>query len=268
MDFMFNNVPQKPQTDTVAKGLKTPPIRGKWLDEADEIFSYLERHEVQKDSWWKSMSSTLSLLKQAHGIISQSENRIKEQVARIKKLEELSNSDELTSILNRRGFMHAFARELDRVNRDKSQGGLLIMIDLDNFKSINDTYGHDAGDAALKLVASTLDSDIRTMDVAGRLGAVLTFTKGTTMGRDYWEEKNNANDDEAPKVLDSNGTELQSGDSVTLIKDLKVKGAGVTLKRGTVIKNIRIDPHNPDEFDCSTKQVKGLVLRTEFVKKV
>lgn len=92
------------------------------------------------------------------------------------------------------------------------------------------------------------------------------------MGRDYWEqqqaEQKAGNDDDTPKVYDSNGTELQSGDSVTLIKDLKVKGAGVTLKRGTVIKNIRIDPYNPDEFDCSTKEVKGLVLRTEFVKKV
>jgi diguanylate cyclase (GGDEF)-like protein len=66
--------------------------------------------------------------------------------------------------------MFEFERELDRVNRDKSQGGLLIMIDLDNFKSINDTYGHDAGDAALKLVANALSTDIRRMDVAGRMG--------------------------------------------------------------------------------------------------
>ena len=164
--FMFNNIPQKPMTN----GLKSTLPRGKWLDEADEVFSYLERHEMQKDSWWKSMGSTLALLKQAHGIIVQSEKRIKEQAQRIKKLEKLSNTDELTRILNRRGFMHEFDRELDRVTRDKSQGGLLIMIDLDNFKSINDAHGHDAGDAALKLVAKTLDSDIRTMDVTARLG--------------------------------------------------------------------------------------------------
>ena len=89
------------------------------------------------------------------------------------------------------------------------------------------------------------------------------------MGRDYWEQQNNeANNQETSKVLDSNGTPLNSGDSVTLIKDLKVKGAGTTIKRGTVIKNIRVDQDNLEEFDCSTKQVKGLVLRTEFVKKV
>ncbi len=153
---------------------KNVAMRGKWLNEADEVFSYLERHEkkgsLQKDSWWQSMSTTLSLLKQAQKIISQSESRISEQTKRIEELQRLSSTDELTGIMNRRGFMQSFARELDRVNRDKSQGGLLIMIDLDNFKSINDTYGHDAGDAALKVVASTLANDIRTMDVAGRLG--------------------------------------------------------------------------------------------------
>ncbi len=163
---MFNNIPQKPITN----GLKSTLPRGKWLDEADEVFSYLERHEVQKDSWWKSMNSTLTLLKQAHGIIAQSEHKLKTQTERIKELEKLSDTDELTGITNRRGFLYEFERELDRVNRDKSQGGLLIMIDLDNFKSINDIHGHSAGDATLKLVAVTLNNDIRKMDIVGRLG--------------------------------------------------------------------------------------------------
>ncbi len=76
------------------------------------------------------------------------------------------------------------------------------------------------------------------------------------------------NDDENDaKVVDCNGTALNEGDSVTLIKDLKVKGAGQTLKRGTLIKNIRLNPNNPEEIDCSTKQIKGLVLKPQFVKK-
>jgi protein PhnA len=65
---------------------------------------------------------------------------------------------------------------------------------------------------------------------------------------------------------DSNGAKLADGDSVTLIKDLKVKGTSETLKRGTLVKNIRLTD-NPAEVECSTKQVKGLVLKTEFVKK-
>lgn len=68
------------------------------------------------------------------------------------------------------------------------------------------------------------------------------------------------------EVRDSNGNILADGDSVTTIKDLKVKGTSETLKRGTVIKNIRLTD-NPAEVECSTKQVKGLVLRTEFLKK-
>jgi alkylphosphonate utilization operon protein PhnA len=67
-------------------------------------------------------------------------------------------------------------------------------------------------------------------------------------------------------VKDSNGAILKDGDSVTLIKDLKVKGTSVTLKRGTRVKSIRLTD-DPDEVECSVDKVKGLVLRTEFLKK-
>lgn len=65
---------------------------------------------------------------------------------------------------------------------------------------------------------------------------------------------------------DSNGTIFADGDSVTLIKDLRVKGTSVTLKRGTLVKAIRLTG-DPDEIECRVEKVKGLVLRTEFVKK-
>ena len=168
------------------KSIRTPVVQGKWLNDAGEVFSYLERHEVEKDSWWRSMSTTLTLLKQAHNIIEQSAERINEQTKRIRELELLSHTDVLTGVSNRRGFIQAFTRELDRLDRETSQdkilGGLLIMIDLDNFKSINDTYGHAVGDTALKVVAQTLISDIRAMDVAGRIGGdefVLLFANTT-----------------------------------------------------------------------------------------
>ena len=67
-------------------------------------------------------------------------------------------------------------------------------------------------------------------------------------------------------VKDSNGTILNDGDSVTLIKDLKVKGSTVTLKRGTAIKNIRLTS-NEEEIECNAEKVKGLVLKTCFLKK-
>lgn len=67
-------------------------------------------------------------------------------------------------------------------------------------------------------------------------------------------------------VKDSNGAELKTGDSVMLIKDLKVKGSSIVLKRGTLIKNIRLTD-DPAEIECRAEKVKDLVLRTEFVKK-
>ena len=70
----------------------------------------------------------------------------------------------------------------------------------------------------------------------------------------------------ASEVRDSSGNLLADGDSVTLIKDLKVKGTSTTLKQGTVIKSIRLTD-NPEEIDCKSDAVKGLVLRTEFVRK-
>ena len=70
----------------------------------------------------------------------------------------------------------------------------------------------------------------------------------------------------ADEVRDSAGNLLADGDSVTLIKDLKVKGANQTLKQGTVIRSIRLTG-NPDEIDCRHDTIRGLVLRTEFVRK-
>jgi protein PhnA len=67
-------------------------------------------------------------------------------------------------------------------------------------------------------------------------------------------------------VKDTNGTPLNDGDSVLVIKDLKVKGTSVTLKRGTLIKNIRLTS-DEEEIECNSDKVKGLVLRTEFLKK-
>tara|TARA_Y100000815_G_scaffold236499_1_gene229751 strand:- start:3444 stop:3755 length:312 start_codon:yes stop_codon:yes gene_type:complete len=68
------------------------------------------------------------------------------------------------------------------------------------------------------------------------------------------------------EVRDAVGNILQDGDQVTLIKDLDVKGAGQTLKRGTLIKSIRLTG-DAQEIDCKFDGIKGLVLRAEFVKK-
>lgn len=78
----------------------------------------------------------------------------------------------------------------------------------------------------------------------------------------------NGDSDTAPAVevpKDSNGTELLDGDSVTVIKDLKVKGSSMVIKRGTKVKSIRLT-EDPTEVDCKIDG-SGIVLKTCFLKK-
>jgi diguanylate cyclase (GGDEF)-like protein len=84
-------------------------------------------------------------------------------------LAEISRTDPLTECLNRRGFAEQFAAELATCRRDGGRLGLVI-IDLDNFKRVNDSRGHAAGDELLCWVASTLHDTLRPNDAIGRLG--------------------------------------------------------------------------------------------------
>lgn len=85
------------------------------------------------------------------------------------KLTDLARTDSLTGLGNRRAFDEAIAREVDRARRYGNRLSL-ISIDLDHFKSINDTHGHATGDAVLAGVASFLRMGIRTTDLAARVG--------------------------------------------------------------------------------------------------
>jgi protein PhnA len=69
-------------------------------------------------------------------------------------------------------------------------------------------------------------------------------------------------------VRDANGTVLQDGDTVTVIKDLKVKGASSDIKVGTKVKNIKLKPDNDHNIDCKIPGVGAMGLKSEFVKKV
>ena len=98
------------------------------------------------------------------------EEVIRKQEERIHFLERMALTDELTGLSNRRGFAVAFDRELARARRDASYCGILVMIDLDGFKAVNDTWGHATGDAYLRTVALTLQENVRAIDVVARLG--------------------------------------------------------------------------------------------------
>ena len=85
------------------------------------------------------------------------------------ELIELTITDALTGLYNRRHFLTVLQKELDRVDRTKSTCSIL-MIDLDQFKSFNDTYGHSEGDRLLREVADTIRASIRSMDFPFRFG--------------------------------------------------------------------------------------------------
>ena len=72
---------------------------------------------------------------------------------------------------------------------------------------------------------------------------------------------------EAVVVRDSNGNVLADGDTVTVIKDLKVKGSSIPLKQGTVIRNIRLVEDDAEHIEGNSDKIKGLVLKTCFLKK-
>ena len=87
----------------------------------------------------------------------------------IDALVDLSSRDALTGLANRRAFALALAREVDRVARS-GEPALLLMLDIDHFKRVNDSWGHAAGDQVLKAVATALLDSVRPMDLVARVG--------------------------------------------------------------------------------------------------
>lgn len=87
----------------------------------------------------------------------------------IDSLVDLSSRDALTGLANRRQFDLSLAREVDRVARS-GEPALLLTLDIDHFKKVNDTYGHAAGDQVLRAVAAALVDSVRPMDLVARVG--------------------------------------------------------------------------------------------------
>ena len=110
-----------------------------------------------------------ALLQEMLSYAAAAEQRLGEQRKRIDYLEALSTTDELTNLANRRGFDH-FLRQTLSAARRHNRTGVLGYIDLDDFKLINDSFGHEAGDDILRLVANTLRSHVRDSDLVARLG--------------------------------------------------------------------------------------------------
>lgn len=104
-----------------------------------------------------------------HRAVSDLEEVTRQLQAANEALERLAILDPLTDVLNRRGLQRAITREIEAMRR---QGGavLVLLIDVDDFKVINDSFGHSVGDVALMEVARKLNQCVRSIDYVGRLG--------------------------------------------------------------------------------------------------
>lgn len=115
-----------------------------------------------EDQHWKLINRVLAYAASA-------EQHIAEQKMRIRELENLSTTDELTGLNNRRGLRDYLTRAISSARR-YTEAGVVAFLDLDNFKEINDTHGHDAGDLVLRQLAAILKSSLRDTDFIARLG--------------------------------------------------------------------------------------------------
>ncbi|HOY69924.1 MAG TPA: GGDEF domain-containing protein [Methylotenera sp.] len=142
------------------------------LSETDDIYKINEilegimndTHVMQTDI----VHSRELLIAQRDEVMT-SQERIKKLQNELTQLSEVVRVDQLTGVLNRRGLDDAIVREISRVNR--TGGNLTIaMLDVDNFKQLNDTHGHQAGDSALQHLAQVIQETLRPTDVISRFG--------------------------------------------------------------------------------------------------
>ncbi len=143
-------------TSKVAKGrFDPPPELGGWREVKD-----LATHFAFMVQALKELNESLQ---------AKVEERTRELNDANRMLENLVTEDPLTGLRNRRHFDERYAQEFGRAKRH-AHDLTVVMLDLDHFKSVNDTYGHSTGDEVLKRVASHLKSTIRDSDILARLG--------------------------------------------------------------------------------------------------
>lgn len=156
--------------------------------------SSAERRYVRKDGSVLWANRTVSLVRD-HAGEPLYFLRIIEDISERKRLEaelrELAATDMLTGLPNRRAFIARLEEEHARLRRFDAQQAAVLMLDLDFFKRINDTWGHAAGDAVLRAVAAVVNAQIREVDLCSRLGgeefAVLLTGAAPVAAREFAE---------------------------------------------------------------------------------
>jgi len=146
----------------------SPELRAsRWEQMLRDAVEDAEReHTVPETAWCETRDSAVRLMAELAGVAFEEVNRLN---ALTRELSKQVATDELTGLYSRLAFTQRFDEEIERARRD----GLpitLLLLDLDGFKSINDTYGHPVGDAYLVATAAVLQSCARRIDVVARYG--------------------------------------------------------------------------------------------------
>lgn len=154
------------------KDISHSPDTAPATSQGDLLTSVVQLAEQAGRAAWEGVSDPSTLAQAADRALAaaaEAEARLADQMRRIAELERLALTDELTGLLNRRGFQHELQHALAAARR-YDEKGVLVYVDLDGFKPINDTYGHAAGDEVLRRVARLLLDNVRDTDAVGRMG--------------------------------------------------------------------------------------------------
>jgi diguanylate cyclase len=136
------------------------------IDELNEVMNEVLREmRAAQDDALASHDRMVAV----HQEVQEAEDRIRMLEAELQHMSELVREDQLTGSLNRRGLDDVFERETARADR-RGTPLCIAVLDLDDFKKLNDTYGHIAGDGALKHLVKIVKETLRSMDVIARFG--------------------------------------------------------------------------------------------------
>ena len=136
-------------------------------------------------------------------------------------------------------------------------------VDLNHWRCLNDSMWSEH--TAVQVVACRMLSRMRAAGCTQELLDQMYFDEDTFA----WAQETGEGEDDENKVIhrDSNGVILEHGDSVVLIKDLKVKGSSMVAKQGTAVRNIRLDHENAEYIEGKVDG-QTIVIITQYVKKI
>tara|TARA_X000001036_G_scaffold11462_1_gene10031 strand:- start:8109 stop:8879 length:771 start_codon:yes stop_codon:yes gene_type:complete len=140
-----------------------------FLNGTFDIFDVLAQNTQERKALEKSLNSTIALLKRSAHALQEAEKTIEVQNHKLEAFAKISSHDEKSGLLNRRGFMNVLKKEVSRMNRTNSVGGLIVVFNLENLKLIRKRHGEAAADMAVQILANAFQQEIREMDHAGRM---------------------------------------------------------------------------------------------------